>query len=436
MNINNIKVGDTFKNYKALCEALGEPVKTGKSKQLQLKHWQEHFDWINSGNKYIITDMKVVTLDNELSLINKDIIRDNEKEKVTTSKEYDMVRSRLQEEMELDIEDSSLSIYNNIIKQIEGNTLRDLIAKSIINQLYLQLTQIGRVGFGEAWFVTDADLYKATGMVSNSFHYADRNPMRFCKETKDLTKDNYYEVLDHLGVNKEWLKKQRARVIKYLVNDLHLITYYENAYLLKMRTTRIKRSTAYTSIEDYYPTLDELEWINKDVIPNVMRQHKDKDGKEYTSLMKIKNDGKIREFYQEWLPKYINDNLPTGWGYIVGVYKCHRIGFSQDVIEYAVNNNMRLLIQEREILNEIANYTFEETMSQVKSSRDKQSEKRHEQAIKGTDKCSDATREIRCKDSYIGVGYVVTRECHSSEASYTDFTNYNNSRTIVSTVKE
>lgn len=436
MKLDNIKVGDTYKNYKVLCEVLDEPVKTGKSKQLQLKQWQEYFNWTNNGNKYVITNIKIVTLDDELSLINNNIIRDSKKEKVTTSKESDMVRSRLQEEMELNIEESSLSIYESIINKIEGDSLRNLIAKSIINQLYLQLTQLGRIGFGEAWWVTDAELYKATGMISNSHYYAIRNPMRFCKEMSELSENNYYEVLDHMGVNKEWLKKQRARVLKYLADDLHLITHTSNAYKFVMRTTRIRNGVALTNEEDYYPTLDELEWLNTDVIPSVMRLHKDKNGKEYTSLNKIKNDGKIKEFYQEWLPNYINEILPTGWGYVVNVYKCHRIGFSKEVIECAVNSNMRLLIQEKEILDEIANLTTENIQTKVTDNRNKQSEKRYEQAIKGTDKCNDTTREIRCRESYIGVGFVVNRECHSNEASYTDFTNYNSPKTIVSIMKE
>ena len=34
--LDNIATGEVFKNYSALCTALDEPQKTGKSKQLQL----------------------------------------------------------------------------------------------------------------------------------------------------------------------------------------------------------------------------------------------------------------------------------------------------------------------------------------------------------------------------------------------------------------
>lgn len=448
MKIENLEVGKTYKNWKVLCEALEvEPKPSGKARKPQEKDFKQYFNWTKEGQQITITEIyseiqeredgrkKSTKIDSEVSLINKGIIRDNESnQKVLFSDS--VVRSRLREEMELDIEESSLNIYENIINQIEGNSLRDLIAKSIINQLYLQLTQIGQVGFNDAWWVTDAELYRATGMISDSHYFAVRHPMRFCKEVKELEKDNYHEVVDHMKVNEEWLKKQRARVLKYLVEDLHLISHTSDAYRLVMRTTRIRNGVAYTYEEDFYPTLDELEWINTDVIPTVMRQYKDKNGKEYTSLNKIKNDGRIKEFYHDWLPNYINEIRPTGWGYVIGVYKCHRIGFSKEVIERAVNSNMRLLIQEKEILNEIADLTTDTIQTQVTNNRNEQSKKRHEQAVRGTSKCDDATKEVRSRESYIGVGYVVNRECHSSSATYTDFTNYNKSKTIVSTVKE
>ncbi len=246
MKIENINIGMEFKSYKALCEALEEPIKSGKSKTLQLKQWQEYFTWTNLGNKYIITDIKKLApvVSNYISLI-----KDNS--------------ANFQE-------NNTLSMYDSIISQIPGNLLRDLIAKSIINNLYIELTELGQVGFKEAWWVTDAELYRVTGMISNSHYYAIRNPKRFCNRVEGLTEDNLDEVLDHMNVNREWLNKQRDRVLKYLANDLHLITYTSNAYFLVMRTTRIRNGIAFTDSEFYYPTLDELEWINKKVIPSAI----------------------------------------------------------------------------------------------------------------------------------------------------------------------
>lgn len=213
MNISNIKVGETFKNWKALCEALDvEPKPSGKARVPQTKQFKQYFDWDKQGQKITITEIKKVPSENDCPQLDI-LIMDNDNEKGTFSKESTMIRSRLKDEMKIDIEESSLQIYENIIKKIEGNTLRDLIAKSIINQLYLQLTEVGTVGFGEAWWVTDAELYRATGMISDSHYYAIRNPMRFCNKMPELTDDNFDEVLDHIGVNRDWLVKQRSRVL-------------------------------------------------------------------------------------------------------------------------------------------------------------------------------------------------------------------------------
>lgn len=52
--MKQINEGQIFKNYKKLCEYLEEQVKTGKSKQLQLKDWSRYFTWHNEGNKFVI----------------------------------------------------------------------------------------------------------------------------------------------------------------------------------------------------------------------------------------------------------------------------------------------------------------------------------------------------------------------------------------------
>lgn len=52
-----LKKEQSFKNYKHLCETLGEDIRNGKSKTYQTKEWQRHFSYVREGNKYIITDV-------------------------------------------------------------------------------------------------------------------------------------------------------------------------------------------------------------------------------------------------------------------------------------------------------------------------------------------------------------------------------------------
>lgn len=52
---SKLYINAIFKNYKELCNVLDEPVKTGKSKQLQIKNWERYFSYEKYGNKFIIT---------------------------------------------------------------------------------------------------------------------------------------------------------------------------------------------------------------------------------------------------------------------------------------------------------------------------------------------------------------------------------------------
>ena len=190
MKIENLEIGMELKNWKALCETIEvEPKTSGNAKKSQEKEFKEYFDWTKQGQRIIITEIKTVHCENELSLINS-LIKDNDNKKGTVFNKSDTIRSQLQEEIGIDLEESSLSVYENIINQIEGNQLKQLIAKSIINQLYLQVSQIGTIGIGGAWWITDKNLYKVTGMVSDSYDWVNANPKRFCNKTPGLNEDN------------------------------------------------------------------------------------------------------------------------------------------------------------------------------------------------------------------------------------------------------
>lgn len=57
MNINNIKVGDTYKNWKALCEALGVEPKSASYKAKQERDFKQYFNWEKQGQKITITEI-------------------------------------------------------------------------------------------------------------------------------------------------------------------------------------------------------------------------------------------------------------------------------------------------------------------------------------------------------------------------------------------
>jgi hypothetical protein len=57
LNLDNIKEGKVYKNYKELCSVLDEPYKAGNSKKAQLKQWEEQFDFMQFGYQFKINQI-------------------------------------------------------------------------------------------------------------------------------------------------------------------------------------------------------------------------------------------------------------------------------------------------------------------------------------------------------------------------------------------
>lgn len=64
--LKTLTVGQEIKNYKVLCELLGETVTVGRTRQYQLKEWKRFFDWEKQGQKFIITDIYPEPLPKEM----------------------------------------------------------------------------------------------------------------------------------------------------------------------------------------------------------------------------------------------------------------------------------------------------------------------------------------------------------------------------------
>lgn len=57
MNIDNLEVGKTYKNYRTICCILGEEEKTSDSKIAQLKEWNRFFKWEQIGRAFKILEI-------------------------------------------------------------------------------------------------------------------------------------------------------------------------------------------------------------------------------------------------------------------------------------------------------------------------------------------------------------------------------------------
>lgn len=57
INITKIKEGMRVPSYREMCRLLEQPIKTGKSKQLQCMDWERYFSYHKEGNSYIIDEI-------------------------------------------------------------------------------------------------------------------------------------------------------------------------------------------------------------------------------------------------------------------------------------------------------------------------------------------------------------------------------------------
>ena len=49
--------GEVIKNYKEMCARLGEKERGGNSRVIQMERWENYFQWVKKGHKFIITDI-------------------------------------------------------------------------------------------------------------------------------------------------------------------------------------------------------------------------------------------------------------------------------------------------------------------------------------------------------------------------------------------
>ena len=76
MNMTKLYKGLIVKNYKELCNLLDEKVKTGGSKNIQLRNWKDYFEFHKEGNKFVIDE--ILTNEKEITIERKSQITELE----------------------------------------------------------------------------------------------------------------------------------------------------------------------------------------------------------------------------------------------------------------------------------------------------------------------------------------------------------------------
>lgn len=195
--IDTITTG-RFKNYKKICEYLHEPIKTGKSKQLQLEDWKRYFEYIREGNAFIIT--KVYDVPKEK--IRKMVI-DTSNYTSNNTKNIQSMIDYLQAKFDLD--DNWYSFTDWYCEKLE------LMHKGICNAVY-HPDEIDAVC--EEYNISDGKLFceyvsAAKSELKNMFLKA----LAYLDKREKITYHDQYKFTYQLG------KRTRGSIITDLLNE-------------------------------------------------------------------------------------------------------------------------------------------------------------------------------------------------------------------------
>ena len=243
--------------------------------------------------------------------------------------------------------------------------LINLIAKSLVEQIYKELQNTQDDFITGSWFVTNKTLSKLVGLRTDSWDYAERNIKAFA-DTYNL---NVEVVKDVMECNRNVMYKSLRSALKKLQFDFHLITWIPSAYILETRQVNVLEdigdsSVGYSYKRVIYPTLDTIEWINTVAVPNAMHQMG------YSSMAQLQyKPHDLNIFYGKVLPQWISqhcldvdkDTRQPKYSQeirqlysVERVWLCHRIGFDREVIETTYNSRRwQMTENDRETMQKI-----------------------------------------------------------------------------------
>ena len=198
--MNNVNLGQEFKNYKELCSHLGEQEKGGRAKELQIKDWKRYFSFEKHGHKFIITD-----------------VYDTPKEKVRKQRKVeDKPRKKYKTE----------NYTSNNIKNIKPMI-------ELLSELLGACEYDGEFYSYTSWYCDVLSLFDRK--ISDSIYNSNEILEKICKK---YGISNVCLYKDYISTTKSLLKDMLLKSLKYMEKK-GLIGYdvcYQFGYKLGMRT--------------------------------------------------------------------------------------------------------------------------------------------------------------------------------------------------------
>ena len=320
--------GAVFPNYKELCKALDEEVKTGHSKVSQLKHWESYFSWERKGKSYIITEIR-------------DVNFIPTRFQVTVGRKKD---------------------YIILMEQI------------LLNMLYHYNRKEGSNTF-KVMTVTNSYLREVLGMVNEKYkEYYTKNG----KLSKEIGVELSH-IKDFYSRNSSMFNRDIENVLKNL-RKKRLINFSKKRYVVPVDPTEMK--TQFTQFTDENGDVEARYSIDEVINPSLGSrvatpqedamiteiEFKTMRAMGFSNIQGVHAQG----FYPTFI-NYLNKNLIDELGFY-RTYLAYELTFSQRVINWIAKNSEITFILEPEDLMKIKN----ETNMQVQENIMKNAKKRNE----------------------------------------------------------
>lgn len=342
-----LEVGQVYKSYRQVAEALGEGIKTGNARNAQVKEWDCHFKYSKDGNKFIIEE-----------------VYDEAKHKV------DMRKDGL-----------------NKVKYIE-----------YIERLILDLLLNAQ---GNHLIISKNKLYQELKMVNKSYSSYKNDKKTFCT-TLNITKrelDDFYLSSDSmLKRNLETALSNLANkaLIDYpLVMSVGIMDSKENRKLYKrLNIEMTERENEYGDIAREFEmartTLTRTDRLatpeERSIINSKMREAFFK--LECKDIAEVYRKGKSHEFY-----KMVNKELFESLN-IVSFYYSYDITFTKEDV-----------INELEYLNNVDRILMEATLNDdIKHQINNNIYNKHRLASKRFEETGDSKYKMRMDKKYVQNG--------------------------------
>lgn len=322
MDISKLKEGMIIKNYKELCELLGEKTKTGTSKISQIKDFERYFSYTKDKHSFIIGTIFKVPLPPSNSvtkyiplieklLMHVIITQSDEKNKLYISKSnlYETLKMVNSEYKSMKYKKLKLSKDYDIPKEIIEDfydTSDDLLDRNI-TQALKSLERQSLIKANNVFTVVEQSVNASStrsGVISK-LNYTHREATEF--ETSLILKLQR-ELLDELGYRElyEVFTNGKSTEFYNKINEYLLennnIKYYYNSYELIFNREHIEK--AYINFRDYELEEELLEFTSNLLNNNISDKIVD------LAISRVNSAKKLTELNKHQLlrvsPDYLN----------------------------------------------------------------------------------------------------------------------------------